>query len=64
MFDREGQEVGSLDRVREEALSALTSVVSDLPPDSDRRTVFVKVRDAEGRHVLHASLTLTAHWMA
>ncbi len=54
-----GQDLDGPETVRRAALEALSDLArSTLPEDGDKRLMIVRVRDAEGRSVLKASLSL------
>lgn len=62
--DEEGMDLADRDAAREQALSALPDIARDvLPRDGDRRDMIVDVRDASGRIVFTATLSLVARWI-
>ena len=57
--DMIGQDLNGPATARQAALEALSDMTrSTLPEDGDKRLMIVRVRDAEGRSVLKASLSL------
>lgn len=62
--DDEGMDLADRDAARQQALNALPDIARDvLPRDGDRRDMIVDVRDASGRMVFTASLSLVARWV-
>ena len=58
-----GQDLVGHETVRQSALEVLSDMArSTLPEDGDKRLMIVRVRDAEGRSVLKASLSLLIEW--
>ncbi len=54
-----GLDLDGPETARQSALEALSDMARDaLPEDGDKRLMIVRVRDAEGRSVLKASLSL------
>ncbi len=57
--DMIGQDLNGPATARQAALEALSDMTRNtLPEDGDKRLMIVRVRDAEGRSVLKASLSL------
>jgi hypothetical protein len=63
ILDQQGIECGSLDEMRYEAVDALPDLARAELPDGDNRTMTVKVRDAAGKYLLEASLTVSVRWL-
>ncbi len=57
--DEEGQELGSLASVRREALDALADMAHDRFPNDDLDTMYVSVRDENGRVVFRVTASRT-----
>ena len=56
--DKKGMELDGIERARKRAVSLLPLLVRDDHSDHDEATYEVRVRDANGRAVLNASLSL------
>lgn len=61
--DEDGLECASLEIVRKRTIDALPDIARDELPDGDDHVMWVKVRDASGRYLFEASLTLSAKWL-
>ncbi|MDN2565870.1 hypothetical protein N1F89_06525 [Aquibium sp. A9E412] len=61
--DAVGLRCDSRDALLGAAVSVLPEVASEELPDNMRRVFTVKVRNAAGRYVLYASLSLAADWL-
>lgn len=61
--DADGLDIPDEARIRAEAIAALADMARDRLPDGDAHVFSVKVRDASGRHIFHATLTLVAEWL-
>jgi len=61
--DDHGQELSSLEHLRREAIQLLPDIARDELPGSDEDRFIVKVRDADGRYVFEATLTVYARWL-
>lgn len=61
-IDSEGVELGGHAAARILALDALPDMVREVLPDGDSREFSVSVRDAVGKVIYSASLTLTGGW--
>ncbi|AWN34537.1 DUF6894 family protein [Methylobacterium radiodurans] len=61
--DEDGYELPDRDAARVEAIGALPDLARSQIPDGDRRTFRVRVRDADGKPVYEASLTLDGRWL-
>ncbi|PZN95348.1 MAG: hypothetical protein DCF30_19095 [Hyphomicrobiales bacterium] len=61
-IDSEGIELAGDDAARYLALDALPDMVREVLPDGDRREFAVCVRDAFGKVIYSASLTLAGAW--
>lgn len=57
--DDTGIECVDLEAAKDQAVNALPDMARDALPDGDMRTFLAVVRDAEGRALLQASLTLS-----
>lgn len=63
-IDQDGVELTGDEAARYLALDALPDMVREVLPDGDQREFAVRVRDAGGRVIYSASLTLTGAWRA
>lgn len=63
LADLEGVECDGLDDVRFKAIDVLPDVAREELPDGDDHRFLVRVRDAGGRPVLVATLTLETRWL-
>ena len=62
--DAEGVVIDDPEEVRRRAVSALPELArDDLPDGADDHVFIVRVRDEDGRHVFHATLSLVTDWM-
>ncbi len=59
IVDENGLELDSMEAAQREAVRALRDLVRDIPPDSDHRTMAIRVRNEVGETVLVANLTLS-----
>lgn len=56
-LDPEGTDLPSMQAARDEATDTLLSIAKDaLPPNGKARQLSIRVRDAEGKHLLAISL--------
>lgn len=62
-MDGDGYVLASREEMRRQAISALPDLAGDELPDGDRSVFIVRVRDAAGRHVFHASLSLVTDFI-
>ena len=60
--DEEGIDLTDDAAARLNALDALPDMARDVIPDGDERQLSVSVRNADGKVIYHASLTLSGHW--
>ncbi len=56
--DETGVEVESVQAARDHAVRVIAEIIQDGHPDEVSRTLVARVRDAQGRPVLQAALTL------
>jgi hypothetical protein len=60
--DEDGVECCSLNELRFAAIDALPDLARDQLPNGDSTRLAVKVRDAGGKYLFEASLTLSVKW--
>ena len=61
--DDEGTDLVDSRAARNEAIGVLPSIAKDELPDGDRRDFVSEVRDASGRVIFRATLSLTTEWL-
>lgn len=61
--DEEGTELADDQAARNEAIGVLPDIARDELPDGDRREFSSEVRDASGKVIFRATLSLVARWV-
>jgi len=62
-IDEDGTDFPTKDDARRAAISLLPSLACEELPDSNESLFVVSVRDAAGRSLFEASLTIKARWL-
>jgi hypothetical protein len=61
--DTEGQMLGTPEEARSAALNLLPEVARKVLPEGNQRVMMTHVKDANGRPVFRAILSLTGEWL-
>jgi hypothetical protein len=61
--DTQGQMLGNPEEARSAALTLLPEVARQVPPNGNQRVMMTHVKDADGRPLFRAILSLTGEWL-
>ena len=61
--DEEGSDCADAEAARQEAIRTLPSIAREMPLDSGKVEMWVKVRSESGEDIAKVSLTLTSEWL-